>query len=125
MPPAPLPAVLERNVVGVWGAEGEAWLAGLPALRDRVARAWGLALGEPYPLSYHWVTPATRPDGTAAVLKLGVPGADHLPVEASTLECWGGAGAVRLLAYEPATPARRPARSCPAGTRRPPRRSSR
>ncbi|GAA4454063.1 aminoglycoside phosphotransferase family protein [Phytohabitans houttuyneae] len=102
MPPTPLPAVLERNVVGVWGAEGAAWLAGLPALRDRVARTWGLTLGEPYPLSYHWVAPATRPDGTAAVLKLGVPGADHLPVEAATLECWDGAGAVRLLAYEPA-----------------------
>jgi len=30
-----------------------------------------------------------------------VPGADHLPVEAATLECWAGAGAARLLAYEP------------------------
>lgn len=102
MPPFAVPAVLERNVLGVWGADGASWLAGLPALRDDVARAWGLTLGEPYPLSYHWVAPATRADGTASVLKLGVPGADHLPVEAATLTCWGGAGAVRLLAYEPA-----------------------
>jgi streptomycin 6-kinase len=96
-----VPPALARNAVGVWGAAGERWLAGLPALRDEVSRAWGLRLGRPYPLSYHWVAPATRADGTAAVLKLGVPGADHLPVEAATLACWGGAGAVRLLAYEP------------------------
>jgi streptomycin 6-kinase len=94
--------MLERKVVGVWGAEGAAWLAGLPVLREEVARAWELRLGEPFPLSYHWVAPATRADGTRAVLKLGVPSADHLPVEAATLECWSGAGAVRLLAYEPA-----------------------
>jgi streptomycin 6-kinase len=96
-----VPPALRRNVVGAWGAEGKAWLAELPAWRAKVARAWELTLGEPYPLSYHWVAPATRADGTPAVLKLGVPGADHLPVEAATLECWAGAGAVRLLAYEP------------------------
>lgn len=97
-----VPTVLARNAVGVWGAEGARWLAGLPARRAEVARAWGLSLGEPYPLSYHWVESATRSDGTAAVLKLGVPGADHLPVEAAALRCWAGAGAVRLIAYEPA-----------------------
>ncbi|MGN9913074.1 aminoglycoside phosphotransferase family protein [Phytohabitans sp. LJ34] len=93
---------LTRNVLGVWGADGARWLAGLPATRAEVARAWDLRLGDPYPLSYHWVEAVTRADGTPAVLKLGVPGADHLPVEAATLECWAGAGAVRLLAYEPA-----------------------
>jgi streptomycin 6-kinase len=95
-------AALARNVAGVWGDEGTRWLAGLSALRDDVARAWDLRLGEPYALSYHWVAPATRADGTPAVLKLGLPGADHLPVEAAALACWGGAGAVRLLAFEPA-----------------------
>jgi streptomycin 6-kinase len=101
MSSAPVPPALVRNVLGVWGADGERWLAGLPALRAEVSRAWDLRLGEPYQLSYHWVAPATRADGTRAVLKLGLPGADHLPVEAATLECWDGAGAVRLLAYEP------------------------
>ncbi|BCB88920.1 aminoglycoside phosphotransferase family protein [Phytohabitans suffuscus] len=102
MPGSTVPPALARNVVGVWGAEGARWLDELPARRAEVARSWGLRLGEPYTLSYHWVAPATRADGTAAVLKLGLPGADHLPVEATTLECWAGAGAVRLLAYEPA-----------------------
>jgi streptomycin 6-kinase len=97
-----VPTALARNAVGVWGEEGARWLAGLPARRAEVARAWGLRLGEPYPLSYHWVESVTRSDGTPAVLKLGVPGADHLPVEAAALRCWAGAGAVRLLAYEPA-----------------------
>lgn len=101
-PAAAVPAALRRNVLGAWGAEGADWLAGLPVLRERVARAWGLRLAEPYPLSFNWVAPAVRADGTRAVLKLGVPGADHLPVEAEALACWGGGGAVRLLAYEPA-----------------------
>jgi len=95
-----VPDVLTRNVLGAWGEDGARWLAALPGLREDVASAWGLR--EPYLLSYHWVAPATRADGTAVVLKLGVPGAEHLPVEAATLQCWGGAGAVRLLAYEPA-----------------------
>jgi streptomycin 6-kinase len=101
MPETAVPPALARNAIGVWGEAGARWLAGLPALRAEVARAWGLRLGPPYPLSYHWVAPATRADGTPAVLKLGVPGADHLPVEAATLAAWGGAGAVRLLAYQP------------------------
>src|SRR5262245_38814993 len=97
-----VPAALRRNVVDNWGEAGARWLDALPALRAEVARDWGLRLGPPYTLSYHWVAPVTRPDGTPAVLKLGLPGADHLPLEAAALEGWAGAGAVRLLAFEPA-----------------------
>jgi streptomycin 6-kinase len=99
---AVIPPVLARNVTETWGAAGERWLAGLPALVADVARGWGLRLGRPYPLSYHWVVAATLPDGAAAVLKLGPPWPGHLAAEAAALELYGGRGAVRLLARDAA-----------------------
>src|SRR5258705_13168980 len=76
-----IPPTLARNVVETWADDGERWLAELPVLVDEVAHDWDLTLGAPYLLSFHWVTSVTRADGSAAVLKLGVP-AGHLSVEA-------------------------------------------
>lgn len=95
-----IPATLRRNALTVWGTDGAAWLDRLPAVIGALARQWRLDLGEPYLLSYHWVVPATRADGTPAVLKLGVPGRGHLAVEAAALRAYDGAGAVRLLAFD-------------------------
>lgn len=97
-----IPPLLARNVAATWGAEGERWLAGLPGLAAAVARTWELELGAPFALTYHWVAAAACADGTPVVLKLGVPGSAHLAVEARTLAAYGGHGAVRLLAHDPA-----------------------
>jgi streptomycin 6-kinase len=102
MPVTAIPPVLARNVIGAWGADGRRWLADLPGLAAAVAQEWGLRIGRPFDLSYHWVAPARRPGGAAAVLKLGVPGSDHLAIEVATLAAFGGHGAVRLLDYDPA-----------------------
>ncbi|HZN19555.1 MAG TPA: aminoglycoside phosphotransferase family protein [Micromonosporaceae bacterium] len=95
--PVLVPPALASNVVETWADEGARWLARLPALVADVARDWQLTLGAPYLLSFHWVAPATRADGSPAVLKLGVP-AGHLAHEAQALRAYGGHGAVRLLA---------------------------
>jgi streptomycin 6-kinase len=92
-----VPPVLRRNVLGAWGAAGERWLDDLPRLAASVAADWELEVGAPFALSYHWVVGATRADGTAVVLKLGVPGEEHLAREAAALEAFAGRGAVRLL----------------------------
>lgn len=84
----------------MWGAAGERWLADLPGLFDAVLAEWELRPGEPYPLSFNWVCPVRRADGSPAVLKLGVPASDHLVDEASALRAFGGRGAVRLLARD-------------------------
>jgi streptomycin 6-kinase len=97
----PIPPELARNVVENWAGEGVRWLAALPGHIRDVAHAWNLTVAQPYELSFHWVAPATRPDGTPAVLKLGVP-SGHLSVEAEALRSYGGHGAVRLLAEDPA-----------------------
>ena len=61
------------------------------------ARLWSLEI-EPsaYALGYNYVAPATRADGTPAVLKLGFPGR-ALALEAGALRHFDGRGAVRLL----------------------------
>lgn len=97
-----VPPALRRNVLGNWGAAGERWLAELPRLAASVARDWELELGQPFALSYHWVVGATRADGTPVVLKLGVPGEEHLAHEAAALAAFDGRGAVRLLEREAA-----------------------
>jgi streptomycin 6-kinase len=99
-----IPAGLTRNVVETWGAAGREWLAALPGLLAGVCGSWDLepAGGAPFALSYHWVMPVTRADGSAAVLKVGLPADGHLAVEAATLGAYAGRGAVRLLAHDPA-----------------------
>jgi streptomycin 6-kinase len=94
------PAAFTRNVTGNWGEDGRRWLGGLPALIEDVARDWGLTVGAPYPLSFNYVAPARRADGSAAVLKLGLATAGHLRGEADTLGFFGGRGAVEVLARD-------------------------
>jgi len=88
---------LSRNVIGAWGQDGARWLAELPSILREVAREWDLTIGAPYELSYHYVTAVTCGDGTAAVLKLGVPSGTSLAEEAPALAAFDGRGAVRLL----------------------------
>src|SRR5215212_5193912 len=68
-----IPAEFARRVIDVDGDEGVAWLAALPDLLDQCARRWGLTLGPPFDLSYNYVAPAVRADGTEVVLKAGMP----------------------------------------------------
>lgn len=102
MPTAAIPPRLQHNVVQTWGVEGERWLADLPTLVAAVASDWELDVGAPFALTYHWVAAATRADGTAAVLKVGLPEPGHLAVEAAALDAYRGRGAVRLLAHDAA-----------------------
>jgi streptomycin 6-kinase len=95
-----LPAALVRNVTTTWGADGTDWLERLPATIAATAERWELDLAEPYDLSYHWVCRARTADGQPAVLKLGVPGEEHLSVERAALAGWAGHGAVRLLRFD-------------------------
>lgn len=95
-----IPPELARNVLENWAGEGERWLAALPGLVADVAAGWRLTVGPPFDLSFHWVAPVARADGSPAVLKLGVP-SGHLSVEAEALRAYGGRGAVRLLADDP------------------------
>jgi streptomycin 6-kinase len=54
--------------------EAEIWLRELPALVAALEREWEIETGNPYDdASSSWVAPATRSDGTPAVLKISWP----------------------------------------------------
>ncbi|HKT00548.1 MAG TPA: hypothetical protein VJT31_13520 [Rugosimonospora sp.] len=55
-----IPPALARNAVGAWADAGRRCLDELPGMIRQVARNRDLTVCEPYPLSYHWVAPATR-----------------------------------------------------------------
>ena len=92
---------LTRNIIALFGAEGTAWLAGLPGLIAACERRWQLRVLPPFELSYHYVAPAVQADGTAVVLKLGPPGDDMLEREIAVLRAYDGRGAARLIDADP------------------------
>jgi streptomycin 6-kinase len=96
----PLPDGLVRTNTQLHGAAGAAWLRRLPAIVDQCARRWGLALGPPFaPLTYNYVAPARRANGTPVVLKACFPDRD-CRAGAEALRIFAGRGAVRLLAAD-------------------------
>lgn len=83
------------------GEAGRDWLMGLPKTVFELERRWEMSAGEPFPnLSYNYVAPAIRDDGTNVVLKLGFPGEPDTHREAAALSAFGGRGMVRLLASD-------------------------
>jgi len=80
---------------------GAEWLDRLPRLVSECAELWSLEVAQPLQGSHiSLVLPATRADGTRAVLKINFPEpeSEH---EADALEHWTGEGAVLLLAHDP------------------------
>jgi streptomycin 6-kinase len=76
---------------------GTDWLESLPRLAAECAERWSLRLGEPFAQGNVSLTlPATRADGTPAVLKVNFPEPESAH-EADVLLHWGGDGAVHLL----------------------------
>ncbi|GAB4264025.1 MAG: streptomycin 6-kinase [Candidatus Promineifilaceae bacterium] len=98
MHPLRLPDQFVRTVEQTFAPQGREWLQNLPNLLAWCGHHWQLTILPPYPnLSYNYVAPARRRDGTAVVLKLGIPRSE-LVTEAAALTHFNGRGAVRLLA---------------------------
>jgi streptomycin 6-kinase len=82
---------------------GDAWLARLPRLVEASLAQWDLALdGDSMHGVAALVLPVRRRDGSAAVLKVTWPHVEAMH-EHLALQHWGGHGAVRLLAANPAS----------------------
>lgn len=91
-----LPDSFRTRMSEVFGADGRAWIERLPNLLNDYAARWKIEIGDPFPLSYNFVAPATRAGGTPAVFKAGVPD-EHIRCEIAALRHWNGDGAVRIL----------------------------
>ena len=84
-------------MVEVHGEMGRDWLTRLPEIVSLCARRWSLTVLPPFEaLSYNYVAPAFREDGTPAVLKLGVPNPELLS-EIEALGIFEGDGIAQLL----------------------------
>ena len=80
--------------------EGREWVRQLPDRVKACTDRWELRLEAPYKNSFvSIVYPATRRDGSPAVLKLQYPHHES-DNEHAALQCWNGNGAVRLFAYD-------------------------
>lgn len=99
-----LPQAFTENIRGVCGARGDEWLRELPDVVARLQARWNLVVEPCFPdLSFNYVAPATRKDGTRVVLKIGLPTDDNEIIsEAAYLRLAGGSGAVKLLDEDPA-----------------------
>lgn len=76
---------------------GQEWIGRLPARLADCERRWTLKAGPPFPnRSYHYVAPVVRADGSAAVLKIGVPSSEF-QWQIDALRFYTGNGSVRLL----------------------------
>jgi streptomycin 6-kinase len=91
----PIPPVLARNCRK--SQERQEWLSALPEAVRAAETRWSLTIGVPFETATaSWVAPVSLADGTAAVLKFGMPhleGRDEL----AGLKFWNGSAMVRLL----------------------------
>lgn len=85
-----------RHIASNFGDDGRRWLQALPGLVAELAERWQLTVKAPFALSYNYVAPVVRADGTEAVLKIGVP-SPELTTEIAAQELYAGRGMVQLL----------------------------
>ena len=95
-----IPEHFTRFMIEMHEDEGVAWLEQLPMLLDDCAQRWSLTLEPPFTLSYNYVAPATRADGTPVVLKVGFP-SDEMPEQIPVLQHYAGHGMVQVLEADP------------------------
>ena len=90
-----------RTTIELYGDNGRSWLQNLPHLIADCEKRWSLTVRPPFlDLSYNYVAPAIRSDGTAVVLKLGIVNPELL-TEIEALRLYDGRGSVRLLEADP------------------------
>jgi hypothetical protein len=92
----PIPENFVQRTIQMNGEAGRAWIEALSAMLETYAQRWSLTLQPPFELSYNYVAPALRADGTEAVLKLGFPHRELLS-EMHALQHFAGRGIVRML----------------------------
>lgn len=92
-----VPTYFAAFIAAYFGERGAAWLGELPHLLATFARGWELEILPPFSgLSFNYVAPAVRADGSPAVFKVGVP-EEEARTGIAFLRLCNGDGAVRLL----------------------------
>ena len=97
-----IPEHFKQDMLIVHGQEkGHAWLERLPEILADCARRWQLTILPPVAnLSFHYVAPAIRADGTPVMLKASSP-TGEFAAEAEAMRLLSGPGVARLLEIDP------------------------
>lgn len=95
-----IPPAFAQTILEMYDQVGAAWLQHLPTLLADYAHRWSLQLESPFGLSYNYVVPARRADGSAVVLKVGYPSREFVN-EIDALQLYAGDGMVQLLDFDP------------------------
>lgn len=93
-----IPEAFACKMIAIGGEEGRAWIDRLPALLAACEQRWGLTIGPPFALSFNYVAPAVRSDGTPVVVKACLPNGEF--TQAEMLRLCDGRGMVQLLEYD-------------------------
>ena len=94
-----LPERFVCSTLDLFGEQGQAWLDNLPAFLGTLEERWGMRLKMPFELSYNYVAPGVRADGSEVVLKTWLVNKEMLS-EMESLRLWDGRGIARLLDYD-------------------------
>ena len=95
-----VPEYFRTFIEDYFGELGREWLQVIPKIVSTFADEWHLEVGPPFDnLSYNYVVPVERADGSPAVLKVGVPEPEQRS-EIFGLRQFDGRGIVRLLEYD-------------------------
>ncbi len=96
-----LPEDFIRFLRDVYGTEAaNAWFQRLPSFLEECAQCWQLKLLPPFEkLSFHYVAPALRADGTPVILKT-CEFSDEFEHGLAALRLFNGRGIARLLAFD-------------------------
>lgn len=86
-----------KNISTMHGEVGKKWLEDLPSVIAMYEKKWGIQVLAPFTLSYNYVAPAVKPDGTQCVIKIGFPGDIVFLNEIKALGLFNGEGMVKLL----------------------------
>jgi streptomycin 6-kinase len=91
-----LPDSFHKTIIDLYAEQGTTWLIQLPDLIADLEARWSIRVLPNFKeLSYNYVAPVVARDGTAAVLKLGVPNRE-LVTECEALRMYAGQGVVQL-----------------------------
>ncbi len=78
------------------GEAGALWLKKIPEIINECEKKWNLRVQPPFDLTWNYVAPAIRADGTDVVIKIGFPLDKEFGTEVAALELFHGEGTERL-----------------------------
>jgi len=94
-----LPQKYIQTIRNIHKEEGEAWLQNFNSLIIYCEEKWSMKVLPPFELSYNFVAPALKKDGSKVVLKLSVPTKEFYS-EVEALRYFAGEGMVKIIDTE-------------------------